>query len=132
RPDPWAARDAYVDVVIGTATPAAFGAAWLGPQATGHDRAVVDTLMSAQRWRLAMFASCGWFWDRPDRPEPIAVRRAARYAARLIDRLAGTNLVATLDPALSDDGARIRRASVSRRSRLASCGPPWRGSRRRS
>ena len=34
-PDPWAARDAYVDVVIGADEPAAFARRWLG-DAGGH------------------------------------------------------------------------------------------------
>ena len=45
--------------------------------------------MEAQRWRLAMFASDGWFWDDPARPETAGVLRAAARAARLIDGLAG-------------------------------------------
>jgi hypothetical protein len=43
--------------------------------------------MEAQRWRLAMFASDGWFWDDPTRPETAAVLRHAARAARLIDGL---------------------------------------------
>ena len=43
--------------------------------------------MEAQRWRLAMFASCGWYWDVPDRPETQGVIRAAVHAARLVDGL---------------------------------------------
>ena len=45
-------------------------------------------LMEAQRWRLAMFASDGWYWDDPARPETASVLRAAARAARLIDGLA--------------------------------------------
>ena len=48
--------------------------------------------MEAQRWRLAMFASCAWFWDRPARIETAGALRAATRAARLIDGLAGTDL----------------------------------------
>jgi hypothetical protein len=71
--------------------------------------------MEAQRWRLDMFASCGWFWDDPSRPETHHVLQAAARAVRLIDRHAGTNLerrlVADLglfeSPALGIDGATI-------------------------
>ncbi len=71
--------------------------------------------MEAQRWRLDMFASCGWFWDDPSRPETHHVLQAAARAARLIDRRAGTDLerrlVADLglfeSPALGIDGATI-------------------------
>ena len=94
-PDPWAARDAYVDVVIGADEPAAFAARWLGGERSpgrvrSPDAVTFLSLMEAQRWRLAMFASDGWFWDDPDRPETAAVLRAAARAARLVDGLAGT------------------------------------------
>jgi hypothetical protein len=60
--------------------------------------------MDAQRWRLAMYASCAWFWERPDRVETAGALRAAVRAARLIDRRAGSGLEATLrdDLALID------------------------------
>jgi hypothetical protein len=92
RPDPWAARDASVDVPLGLATTRSFGSAWLAPSATATDRATFDAVMEAQRWRLAMFASCGWFWDEPARIETAGALRAAVRAARLIDGLAGTDL----------------------------------------
>jgi len=41
--------------------------------------------MDAQRWRLAMFASCAWFWEIADRIETASALRAAIRAARLID-----------------------------------------------
>jgi len=60
--------------------------------------------MDAQRWRLAMYASCAWFWERPDRIETAGALRAAVRAARLIDGAAGSALEATLrdDLALID------------------------------
>ncbi len=81
----WAARDAWVDVAIGRETAAAFTA-----RHGGDDR--LAPLMEAQRWRLAMFASCGWFWEDPVRPETAGSLRAAARAARLIDGLAGSDL----------------------------------------
>ena len=92
RPDPWAARDASVDVVLGVRTPAAFAARWLEPAATATHRAIFAAVLEAQRWRLAMFASCGWFWDEPARTETAGTLRAAVRAARLLDGLAGTAL----------------------------------------
>jgi uncharacterized protein DUF3536/glycosyl hydrolase family 57 len=90
-PDPWSARDAYVDVVIGATTRGAFAAEVLGP-VSDRDEGVLIDLMQAQRWRLAMFASCSWFWDVPDRVETASALRAAIRAARLIDALAGSEL----------------------------------------
>lgn len=92
--DLWAARDAYVDAVLGAEPVAAFTARWLGDDAPGDERHTLLTLLEAERWRLAMFASDGWFWDDPVRPETKHVLLAAARAARLIDPLAGTNLEA--------------------------------------
>jgi hypothetical protein len=91
-PDPWIARDAYVDVVIGATPPAVFAAAHLGPTAGADATTAFLALMEAQRWRLSMFASCAWFWESPERIETLASIRAATRAARLIDGLAGTGL----------------------------------------
>ena len=99
--DPWAARDAYVDVVTGTVTPAAFAAAQLAEDAgEAAARRLVD-LLEAQRWRLAMFASDGWFWDDPVRPETRHVMRCAARAARILDRLADTRLERRLEEDLA-------------------------------
>jgi hypothetical protein len=95
-PDPWAARDAYVDVVIGAEAVESFADAGLAPGASQDDRSRLHRLMEAQRWRLAMFASCAWFWESPDRIETAGGLRAAVRAARLIDELAGTDLESRL------------------------------------
>lgn len=103
RPDPWAARNGYVDVVMGVTDSDAFAGEWLGPAATAGDRATFGALMEAQRWRLAMFASCAWFWETPDRPETASALRAAARAARLIDGLSDT----ALEPRLAADLAEL-------------------------
>lgn len=101
-PDPWAARDAYVDVVIGLRSDADFAAERLGPRAARSNLAAFTAVMHAQRSRLSMFASCAWFWEHPDRPETYAALRSATHAARCIDRSAGTSLEARLDADLTD------------------------------
>ena len=115
-PDPWAARDASVDVVLGVQSATSFAAAWLVPGATAADRVTFAAVMDAQRWRLAMFASCGWFWEAPGRIETAATLRAAVRAARLIDGLAGTALERRLvaDLALvSADGAGLLHTALA-------------------
>jgi Domain of unknown function (DUF3536)/Glycosyl hydrolase family 57 len=94
-PDPWAARDAYIDVVIGAQDEAGFVADRM-PGADPASRRTFATLMAAQRWRLAMYASCGWFWESPDRVETALVIRRATHAAILIDGIARTDLGITL------------------------------------
>ncbi len=92
QPDAWAARDASVDLLLGLETVVTFADRWLAPDASAADRATFAAVMDAQRWRLAMFASCGWFWDEPARIETAGALRAAVRAARLMDGLAGTDL----------------------------------------
>ena len=132
--DVWAARDAYVDVVIGAEMATAFTERWLGTGEGGGatsaaapaDAATFLALMEAQRWRLAMFASDGWFWDDPVRPETAAILRAAAYAARLADPLAAVGLeerlVADLE-LLTSPGHHIDGAEIYRRA-LAEVGQP--------
>jgi hypothetical protein len=121
HPDIWAARDRYVDVVIGAQEGDAFAAAILGAPSSAEDRRLLLAVLEAQRWRLGMFASCGWFWEEPFRPETRQVLRSAARAVRLIDGLADTSLerrlVADLatfvSPGLGMDGATIYRHALS-------------------
>ncbi len=120
RPDLWDARDAYVEVVLGVEPAAAFAARWLGDAAPSADRRAFLELLEAQRWRLAMFASDGWYWDDPVRPETRQVLRAAGRAVRLVDGVAGTRLEARLvddlallhSPSMALDGSRIYRQAL--------------------
>jgi hypothetical protein len=128
RPDSWAARDAYVDVVVGAEAAGTFAERWIpGSRATvGMDRATFLALMEAQRWRLAMFASDGWYWDDPARPETAAVLRSAARAVRLVDEAAGSalerRLVADLG-LLTSPGHRIDGAGIYDRA-LTAVGQP--------
>jgi len=92
RPDPWAARNAFVDVVIGAEDERTFLDRWLGEAGPADDRATLRAVMDIQRWRLAMFASDGWFWEEPVRTETMMVLRAAAWAARRMDALVGSSL----------------------------------------
>ena len=78
--DPWAARDDYVQVLLGAET----GQEFLARHGTGGDPVVALTLLEAQRHSLAMYTSCGWFFDDLAGLEGIQV---LRYAARAMDCL---------------------------------------------
>jgi hypothetical protein len=120
-PDRIAARDAFVDVVVGVEPKAAFAARWLGDDASAANRKAFLGLLDAQRWRLAMFASDGWFWDDPIRPETRQNLRCAARAVRLVDTIADTRLERALvadlalfvSPGQGLDGAAIYRAALS-------------------
>ena len=128
EPDPWAARDAWVDVIVGATDGDTFVSERLtSTRATDTDRTRFSGFMEAQRWRLAMFASDGWFWDDPIRSETRQVLRAAARAAGLVDGLAGTSLerrlVADLalftSPSNGLDGAAIYRTALANVGRPA-------------
>ncbi|MDP9389728.1 MAG: DUF3536 domain-containing protein [Actinomycetota bacterium] len=78
--DPWAARDAYLAVVLGVVPRDDFAAAYV----TG-DRVEAFTLLEAQRNAMAMYTSCGWFFHDLAGLETVQV---LRYAARVMDLLA--------------------------------------------
>jgi hypothetical protein len=124
--DIWAARDAWADVAAGFAEPDevvahAIEAAVSGAPARAARLAVdrdavplLRDLLAAQASRLAMFASDGWYWDDPVRPETLQVLRFAAHAVRLVDRHAR----GTLEPALLED-LRALRSPSSRRDGAA-------------
>jgi hypothetical protein len=90
-PDPWALRDRYGDVVIGAMS----AQDWLSEQglpSTGQEAETVLTLMRAQQSRLAMYASCAFYWDDLTRIEAAYGVRSGLYAARLVDQAFGTRI----------------------------------------
>ena len=115
KPDLLEVRDAWVDVVVGAESAGAFAARWLGEGAADADVSAFLDLLEAQRWRLAMFASDGWYWEDPVRPETKENLRAAARAVRLVDAVAGTRLERALvedlslftSPSTGVDGAEI-------------------------
>ncbi len=119
--DIWEARDRYVDVVVDAMPAHAFATETLGSTARPRDHQRLLALLEAQRWRLAMFASDGWYWDDPSRTETRQVLRAAARAARIVDELEPGRLerrlvadLATLrSPALGIDGETIYRHALS-------------------
>ena len=110
-----------MDVVLGLQSRQAFSARLMGDAAPVPARRELEGLLEAQRWRLAMFASDGWYWEDPSRPETKQVLRSAARAARLIDGIAGTHLEAGLQddlalvmsPARGIDGVAIYREALA-------------------
>lgn len=82
--DPWGARDAWIDVVLDGAAPAAtdaFFATWAVTPLEPADRQRALRLLEMQRCALLMFTSCGWFFDDVAGPESVIL---LRYAARAL------------------------------------------------
>jgi alpha-amylase/alpha-mannosidase (GH57 family) len=87
--DPWAARDDYVDVVLGRRSIEDFAV-----QHVSGDLVEALTLMEQQRHALLMYTSCAWFfWDLAG----LETVQCLRYAARAVDLLGELGEEAPLD-----------------------------------
>ncbi len=102
--DPWAARDAYISVVLDRSEEAIarFIAAHAPSVKDEAARIKALSLLELQRHSLMMFTSCGWFFDRLSRLEPVQV---LLYAARALElaRAFGADGEAEFVAALSDE-----------------------------
>jgi alpha-amylase/alpha-mannosidase (GH57 family) len=97
--DPWEARDAYVDVVDGARTFDAWYREWRAEGSGNAEHARV--LLEAQRHRLAMYASCAFYWEDVSRIEPGYGIRRGLAAASLMDREFGSSIVEVFVDSLS-------------------------------
>ena len=81
--DVWAARDAYIDVVLDRS--AAALEKFLGEHATHelseHERVLLLELMELERHTQLMYTSCGWFFDDISGIETVQI---IAYAGRVI------------------------------------------------
>ncbi len=82
--DPWAARDDYVRVVIGETDRETFLARHRSRPLEGEQREAAASLLKMQEHALAMYTSCGWFFNDIGGIETVQV---LRYAAAVIDLL---------------------------------------------
>ena len=103
--DPWAARDAYIDVVLDRSDEAA--ARFIGEQASRQlspeETTRALSLSEMQRHAMLMFTSCGWFFDDVTGIETEQILEYAVRAADLAESLAGVRVLddflAALGPA---------------------------------
>jgi hypothetical protein len=85
--DPWAARDAYVDVLLGSVPLDDFVSTHVRgypSDVDGHHEVEALTMLEAQRHALLMYTSCGWFFNDLAGIETLQI---LRYAARCLDLL---------------------------------------------
>lgn len=92
--DPWAARDAYVEVLLDREQLGSFLAAHQRRPLSAPEQTEVLRLLEMQRFGQFMFTSCGWFFEEISRPEGVQI---LRYAARAIE-LAGEVSSLSLEP----------------------------------
>jgi hypothetical protein len=80
--DPWRARDAYIEAILGTeAERELFLDTWCTSR-THEERTLAFRLLEMQRCAMLMFTSCGWFFNDL---AGIETRQILRYAARALD-----------------------------------------------
>ncbi len=78
--DPWAARDAYVSVLLDEQALEDFAS-----EHVAGDRVEALTLLEMERHALCMYTSCGWFfWDLAE----LETVQVLRYAAKAMDLIA--------------------------------------------
>ena len=85
--DPWAVRNAYIDVLLHPNDPQnrqAFLARYLSNLESSEDQADALALLEIQKFCLFSFTSCGWFFNDIEGIEPI---QNLRYALRAIELL---------------------------------------------
>jgi alpha-amylase/alpha-mannosidase (GH57 family) len=96
--DPWAVRDAYVELLV---DPDADREAWIARHACRHlTRAEVVTalsLLEMQRFAMLMYTSCGWFFADLSGIETIQI---LKYAARALDYLEDLGVTTVRKPFL--------------------------------
>jgi hypothetical protein len=123
--DPWAARDAYVQVLLDrspASVDAFFDRHGLRPL-DGPDRVQALRCLELQRHRLLMYTSCGWFFDEISGIETVQVLRHAARVLQLAQALGAaadleTEFVRRLAAASSNvpelrDGAGVWRRHVT-------------------
>ncbi len=89
--DPWAARNAYIDLIL-DGSPRnwqRFFAAHSRHELTDAEREQAKLLMAAAHHGMSMFTSCGWFFDDLSGLETVQVMRYAARAAELLEQLGG-------------------------------------------
>jgi hypothetical protein len=111
--DPWAARDDYVRVLIGACSRDDFVAQWVV-----GDAVEALTLLEAQRNAMAMYTSCGWFFNDLAGLETVQV---LRYAARVVDLL-----VEVGEPSPEDDFVELLAKAESNREQEGTGRDIWR------
>ena len=80
--DPWAARDAYIDVVHNPAGANDWLQSLASRSLSGTELSRLTALFESQRQAILMFASCAWFFEDVAGIETV---QALRHAARAIE-----------------------------------------------
>lgn len=102
-PDPWLARDRYVEVVLDPSRREAadFLRREAGRPLTREEQVKALRLLELQRQSLLMFTSCGWFFAEVSGLETVQVMKYAARAIQLARDAAGVELEPAFESALA-------------------------------
>jgi len=115
--DAWAARDAYVAVLL-ERTPVArdrFLAAHGSHALDAEERVRALSLMEMARHAMLMYTSCGWFFDDLSGIETVQCMQYAARVAELIDEVGGAPIEPELIDRLSAASSNLAEAGDGRR-----------------
>jgi hypothetical protein len=100
--DPWAARDAYVDVLLdGEGAREPFLVEHAKQTLSPEDRVRALSLMEMARHAMLMYTSCGWFFDDLSGIETVQCMQYAARVAELLQTVRGVSVEAELVDRLS-------------------------------
>ncbi len=89
-PDPWRARDSYIEVILDPSqhqVDAFLRRATGGRLLEGPDRARALALLELQRHAMLMYTSCGWFFNDLAGIETVQILRYAGRAVQLAEQV---------------------------------------------
>ena len=91
---PWAARDAYIDVILDRSDDSvqAFIAQWCAGDPTAANAIAILELLEMQRNAMLMFTSCGWFFNDISGIETVQVLHYAARVIQLAEKLSGRSI----------------------------------------
>ncbi|HEX5059774.1 MAG TPA: DUF3536 domain-containing protein, partial [Kofleriaceae bacterium] len=91
--DPWAARDAYIDVLLdGASARERFLTAHVKESLDADSRVRALSLMEMARHAMLMYTSCGWFFDDLSGIETVQCMQYAARVAELIQAVRGISV----------------------------------------
>jgi alpha-amylase/alpha-mannosidase (GH57 family) len=89
--DPWAARDAFIEVILDRARAGDFLARHANRPVSDSERDTPLNLLDMQHYALLMYTSCGWFFDDIAGLEAVQCLRYAARAMELAEMTAGSD-----------------------------------------
>ncbi len=91
--DPWAARDGYIDIILGRSPESVnrFFNRYAGRELDQDEKTTALKLLELQRYAMLMYTSDGWYFDELSRPEPVQFMQYAGRVVQLAQEIFGDN-----------------------------------------